>query len=258
MSKSTLRNAHVRGRRQRGFTLVELMVAIAVALFLLGGLFASLQSTRRAFRNQSVLAELQDNQRLAMTLIADVVESAGYYPDPKVNDANTVMPAVGTTWVAGQSILGTYSAAAPGDTVSVRYGAKLNDNVFNCAGRQNTATAGFDTFVNRFHVDSATNSLMCQYTTAAGTQDVVLVNGIQNMVILFGLTKSTGAPTGSCTDTYLRANQMTAADWSRVCSVRVTLTFVNKLDAVAGSTVATAPISISRVIAIMGMAGVNT
>ncbi len=246
------------GRDQSGFTLVELMVAVTVSLFLLGGLFASLQSTRHAFRNQSALAELQDNQRLAMALISGVVESAGYYPNPKVNDANTVMPAVGTTWAAGQSILGTYSAAVPGDPISVRYGAGQNDNVFNCAGQQNTAVAGFDTFLNRFHVDNATQTLMCQYTTAAGTQDVVLVTGVQNMSILYGVTRNAGAPTGSCADTYLNASQMTAADWSKVCSVRVSLSFVNKLDAPAGSTVATAPITLSRVIAIMSMAGVNT
>ncbi len=58
------------GRSQGGFTLVELMVATTIAVFLLGGLFATVQSTRRAYGNQNLLSQLQDNERLAMSLMA--------------------------------------------------------------------------------------------------------------------------------------------------------------------------------------------
>lgn len=245
---------------------MELLVATTIAVFLLGGLFASLQSTRSAFRNQSVLSEMQDNERLAMNLMANVIESAGYYPDPKNNDANTVLPIAGVFAAADQAVFGTYTAAAPGDTVTVRFGAGLvgavSDNVFNCAGRQNTTVAGFDTFVNQFYVapaagDPTTNALWCQATTAAGVQNVQLVNGIDNLSVSYGVQKTVPGPPGTCTETYLRADQMTATDWLHVCTVRISLTFTNKMQANNSGTVAP-PITISRIITLMNAAGVNT
>ncbi|HWM65070.1 MAG TPA: PilW family protein [Steroidobacteraceae bacterium] len=253
-------------RGHRGFTLVELLVATTVSLFLLGGLFASLQSTRSAFQNQSALSQLQDNQRLAMTLMADVIEAAGYYPNPLVTDPLVVMPASGS-FVAGQPMFGTYSAAAPGDSVTIRYGAGFDavtgaDNVFNCAAQQNTATSPYDTFVNRFYVaaqaaDPASRALWCTATTAAGIRNVQLVNGVENLAILYGVARTFPNVTGSCSEMYLRADQMLAADWSNVCSVRVTLTFRNTLRSPTGSTTSI-PITISRTIAVMNQAGINS
>ena len=256
------------GRAQQGFTLVELMVATAVAIFHLGGLFASLQSTRTAFRNQGALSQLQDNERLAMTLMANVIESAGYYPKPLANDPTIVMPAAGVFAVAGQPVFGTYSAATPGDTISIRYGAGYDattttpDNVYNCAAQQNTSIDPYDTFTNKFYVaadanDATSNALWCQATTAAGVKNVQLVNGIQNLSILYGVAKTPNNTTGSCAEIYQRADQMSTADWSNVCSVRVTLTFKNNLAAPANSTSAV-PITISRTIAVMNQAGINS
>jgi len=166
-----------------------------------------------------------------------------------------------------QAVFGTYSAAAPGDTVTVRFGAGLSaagvaDNVFNCAGQQNTTVAGFDTFVNKFYVapaagDPTTNALWCQATTTAGVQTVQLVNGINNIAIWYGVQKTIPSTTGTCTQTYLRANQMTANDWLNVCSVRVSLTFANKMQA-TNAAVAAPAITISRIITLMNAAGVNT
>jgi type IV pilus assembly protein PilW len=261
MSYSKARISSAAGKVQRGFTMVELMVSITVALFLLGGVFASLQSTRSAFRNQSALAQMQDNERLAMNLIAELVESAGYYPSPYIYDASTVLPGtVAPFTLGGQGVFGTYGGgAAPGDTLTVRFGAAapvgaVSDNAMNCLGGTNTAVAPYDVFVNRFHVDAATNALWCQATTAAGVKDVLIVNGIQNMTVLFGVTRS-GGSTGSCTDTYLRPDQMGAGDWANVCSVRVTLTFTNTLNSVNA---AANPVVISRTIAVMNELGVNS
>jgi type IV pilus assembly protein PilW len=257
-------------RVQKGFTLIELMVATTIAVFLLGGLFASLQSTRTAFRNQSALSQLQDNERLAMTLMADVIETAGYYPKPLVNDPLLVMPVAGVFLAAGQPVFGTYTAAAPGDTISIRYGAGYDstavpvwvDNVFNCAAQQNSTTSPYDTFTNKFYVaadanDATQNALWCQATTAAGTKNVQLVNGIDKLSVLYGVARTFPNTTGSCAEIYQRADQMQPADWSNVCSVRVTLTFRNNLTAPANSTSAK-PVTISRTIAVMNQAGINS
>jgi type IV pilus assembly protein PilW len=240
-------------RAQRGLTLIELMIAMTVSLFLIGGLLKIVQSTRRTFGDQNALAQLQDNERLAMTFMTDVIESTGYFPNPKVNSPGTVFPVVGTTFAAGQAIYGTTNASPVGDTVTVRYAAATNDNVFNCMGKINTSGA-LDTFVNKFWVDSTdpqNPKLTCTFnSTATASTPVVLVNNVQSLAILYGI-KRNPTNTGSCTDTYLTAAQMAAADWSTICSVMVTLTFTNPLFPAQ-------PIAIRRVIAVMNTAGANT
>ena len=78
------RSARVGG----GYTLVELMVTVAIALFLLGGLITIVQNIRQANLNQQALAQLQDEQRFAMTVIADAIQTGGYFADPTVGATN--------------------------------------------------------------------------------------------------------------------------------------------------------------------------
>jgi type IV pilus assembly protein PilW len=258
MNDSNPRRSNTVRRSQSGFTLVELMVAVTIALFLLGGLFASMQSTRRAYGNQNMLSQLQDNERLAMSLMATVIESAGYFPSPQTNTSTGLMPAAGVFAAAGQSVFGT-----TGDTITVRYvagpivGVKP-DNVYSCIGTQNT-TAGTLVLQSTFKV--AGNQLICTYNGV----DYPLVNssvvggvttlGVQSMTILYGVKANLG-DTGSCTDTYMTAAQVAAYAagplWNSVCSINVTLNFINPLNP------AGAPIKITRIIAIMNTAGVNS
>ena len=81
------------GRAQLGFTLVELMITVAIALFLLGGLVTILQNVRSAYNNQQSLSQLQDQQRFAMTVITDVIQAGGYFPDPVAWTPTSSLPA---------------------------------------------------------------------------------------------------------------------------------------------------------------------
>src|SRR5471032_483186 len=112
--------------RQQGFTLVELSIAVLIGLFLLGGLLTLVQDMRRTFGNQNQLSQLQDSERLAMTLITDVIQAAGYYPDPAVHTVSTSFPAVAPFTTDGQAIWGTRNAAAPGDGIFVQFRAAPN------------------------------------------------------------------------------------------------------------------------------------
>jgi type IV pilus assembly protein PilW len=238
------------GRGQRGFTLVELMVSTTIAVFLLGGLLTTVQSTRQAYGNQSALAQLQDNERLAMTLMADVIESAGYYPDPVHVDPTTWMPQVPPFAAAVQPIAGTANAAAPGDTITVRFaaGAVNTDNVLDCKGQTN-AKPTIAQVISTFSVKA--NQLIC---TTGGIDYQLITSGIQNLQIVYGVKRGPGG-LGSCTDTYVTSGQMTAADWSAVCSVQVSLTFDNPLKRPGGGLQS---ITITRVIPVMVTAGVGS
>ena len=252
MSMHACRNPVPRAPRQRGLTLIELLVSMVIALFLLGGLLTIVGNTRRVFGTQNLMAQLQDNERLVITLIGDVIQEAGYFPDPTTNTSTGVLPVVAVTFpTAGQAITGTYAAAAPGDSITVRFATTKNDGVINCIGGTNTTVITPPVvYVNAFSIDAA-NNLVCRLN---GAPPVTLVAGIQNVRILYGVTTNAAANNGAV-DTYLRADQMTAANWTNVVCVKMTLLFVNPL---AGPPGQPATIPFERVVDVMNRAGVKT
>src|ERR1700736_637832 len=99
-------------REQNGFSVIELMIALFIGLLLLGGLLTIVQNNRRVFGAQNQLAQLQDNERFALTM------------------------------VAGQARTGK-SNAAPPDTITVRYTTSGSDNILSCTGTSTTTGAIF-------------------------------------------------------------------------------------------------------------------
>jgi type IV pilus assembly protein PilW len=62
----------------RGFSLVELMVAMALSLLLLSGVVAVFMSSRASYEATDKLSRIQENGRFALDEIARDVRSAGY------------------------------------------------------------------------------------------------------------------------------------------------------------------------------------
>ena len=136
----------------RGFTLVELMIAILIGLFLAAGLLTLVQAMKRTNTSQSGLSQLQDNERMGMSLISNAIQSAGYYPNPLVNTSATFFvaqtsPADTATGAvalaASQSMTGSVNNmnTALGDQITLRYTTAGGDNVLNCAGATSTIIA---------------------------------------------------------------------------------------------------------------------
>jgi type IV pilus assembly protein PilW len=244
-------------QRQRGFTLIELMIAMLVGLFLTGGLMMMVQSTRNTFATQTQLAQLQDNERLVMTFMAEIIESAGYFPSPDKYINTTVLPVTPAFAAAGQAVVGTHTSATAPDTITVRYGAGLKDNIFNCRGTTNTTVANYDTFVNKFSLDTtnaANPVLTCTFSSSGSAPPPVpLVTGVTNLQIQYGIKRNPN-DTQSCADTYLTADLLAAADWSNVCSIKLRVTFINPIFPANPAKA----ITITRVIAVMNSSGANT
>lgn len=67
------------GGRQAGFTIMELMIGLAVGLILLVGLVASFASSQRAQKEMARDAEQIENGRMALEILQKDLSLAGYY-----------------------------------------------------------------------------------------------------------------------------------------------------------------------------------
>jgi type IV pilus assembly protein PilW len=266
-------------RGQRGFSLVELSIAMLVALFLLGGLVTLVMGTRRSNGTQTAMSQLQDNERIAMTLITNIVQKAGYFPYPSALQLSSFNAETfsGVTLAASQVVGGTYNAAAPGDTLAVRFMAPFADTagqIINCAGQSNTlayAAPNPFSYFNVFQVATVngTSWLQCLVRsnnngTLGTAYTVNLIPNVTNISVLYGVgANGAGALGDYSVVQYMNASQVAASNnWPNVTSVKVTLTFLlPQYGTVGGQMMSgSAPngtTTLERVIPIMSRAGVN-
>jgi type IV pilus assembly protein PilW len=74
---------------QHGFTLTELIVAMAMAVIVMGALYSTFKSQQDSYVNQEVVAEMQQNLRAALYMMARDIRIAGYDPS-ELADAGIV------------------------------------------------------------------------------------------------------------------------------------------------------------------------
>ena len=219
---------------QAGFSLVELMVAITIGLFVTLGLSQIFLGMYSTSQSQGGLALFQDNQRIATVMLMNSIELAGYYnngtPPTTTTGATTLLPAAtnsdGSSFTAGAGLVGTSGGASASDTINTYYqtGGSTNDGLINCQGGT-SATAV--TFINSFSINSA-HQLVCAVSTNSGTPStpLIIANNIQSMTILYGVFTHPNPGQPSTTDTYMDANAVTTGTyWNAVRSVQLTINF---------------------------------
>ena len=251
-------------RRQRGYSLIELSVAILIALFLIGGVLVVEQGVHRTYQDNSGVGQLQDEQRFAMSLLTEIIARSGYYPDPTANTLNTALPSETTTTpsgaavtlATGQFLSGINSGGTPQDAIFVRYMTSSGQNITLCDGTTNT-TGASHSYTNYLYLtsDASGSYLNCELEQdgAWSPNTEQLVSGLHDMQIMYGV-HTTGS--GNDVDTYMTATAVGAAnDWPNVTAVQVTLTFLNPLYGKPG---AKQYVTFTRVISVMSRVGAHS
>ncbi|MBW8760225.1 MAG: PilW family protein [Burkholderiales bacterium] len=230
--------------RQAGFTIVEMMVAVAISLIVILGFTLTFVSMKQSFVSQDKSAQLQDNERLAMSILTGAGQQAGYFPSPATLDSTQITASTSTTYggmSAGQAVIGTTVSGTTPESVSLAFAASANDGLITCQGHTITAaditaapsTANGSVGVrNTFYVDTAAKTLNCIVQVNGGTSSTYgggtaqpLVTNVASMSVAYGVGGSTSV-TG-----YWPASGV--SDWTAVKAVRITLNFVNPYDATA-------------------------
>lgn len=219
-------------RGRRGFTLIEMMVALAVGLVMVFGFAVMFVNMKSTFKTQDSLGTLQDGERLAMTVLTSAVQQAGYYPTPlTASRSDQILATTDTdygTWVAGRQIYGTAASASLNESLQTAFATATGDGLLNCLGGTNTGTGNL-TYRNVFTVDSAHGTLKCKVlstangssTTDSGWQDIVA--NVKSMSVLYGVDSNADG----ALDEYMPVGSMTSTLWDNVKAVRVTLVLVN-------------------------------
>ncbi len=193
--------------------------------------------------------QLQDTERFTLTVLGNVIEQAGWYPDPTTQLASVVFPSSTNFPGAALTVHGVDTTTTAGDSVAARFLTSPNDGLETCTGASNTTGANV-LYENVFTVDASGN-LTCSVNGAAA---VILTGGVSGLQVVYGVKRTLGAVTTTF-DTYLPAGSMTVTDWANVVCIKITVAFVNPLVGQPGQT---ATVALTRVIAVMNKAGVST
>jgi type IV pilus assembly protein PilW len=220
---------------QRGLSLISLLIALTIGVFLLAGLFNIWLQTRNTFNAQGSLAQLQDNERIAMMTMANAVQTAGYYPIADNYNASPPSPLLTTTQAfpvagnfaaTGQFVYGSHTSGV-NDTLQVRF--MSDGSTLDCQGQQQPDRT---LVVDEYQID-ANGDLQCSVvtstygnTTTSSTGYQTIVTGISNLLVYYGVDPGN---TQSVTQ-YMTADQVTTGnDWTTVRSVNLQLKFTNPL-----------------------------
>lgn len=106
--------------KQRGFTLVELMVAMTIGLLLLGGVITILTSSHQTYRVNDALARMQENARYAFHVLSRDIRMAGYLgcAGHGIPTVNTLNNSTDFLWNLGQALEGFEATSATAWTPS--------------------------------------------------------------------------------------------------------------------------------------------
>jgi len=171
-------------KQLNGFSVIELMVALAITAFLLIGLVQIFSSVRASYDLQEGLGRLQENARFANTFMNDQLRETGYFPfaeheNPAI-DIGFNFPSILTGSVPPPlTVNSTDGGGTTSDTLEV--------NIFDerdCSGNLNPPTTTGNPAIGQkqivFSHDAVDNELQftCRYnpTPAVGAPTPVVIN----------------------------------------------------------------------------------
>ncbi len=140
------------GRRQKGLTIVELMVGLVLGLFLLAGVIQVFVSSKQAFRTNEGLSRVQESGRFAMEFLLRDIRQAGFKGSctSEVNNLlNTASPSYSEAlYSLDGGIFGWNDTAGTQSGTMVGYQNSTDVVLLKHAARASGATASGNTPAN--------------------------------------------------------------------------------------------------------------
>ena len=227
--------------RQRGLTLIEIMVALLIGSFLLAGVIQIFIVNKQTYRVQENLSRMQENGRFAMDYLNRYIRLAGYIANEPFldienknqNKRNTLIedtfrPSTNTAIATNGSdrpIIGFNAAGLNNsDNITVRFqGNPPYNPMTDCLGTVINSPNGNVIATNQFYIAASAegDNLFCTtiHNNANGTVAVALqtqpiIEGVENMQIRY-CTRTSVPDNFSCV--------ATNPNWTQVESIKISL-----------------------------------
>lgn len=249
-----------RRHRQTGVSLVELMVAMTIGLFLIGAIAVIYVTTASSSRSSALESQMNEDASLALDILQQQIRLAGYstvdadgnrkFSGLALRGCDGGFVKSGVSDNAGTTAFGSLAcpttASTDSDALAVRYEANLLNSQEvgttklpgNCSYDSITAwtpgaTEGSATSINladnRYYIanDGTVPTLYCKGRDGSVTNGfsaaAALIPNIEDMQIQYIVTKTPvkDEPLPHQVTAYFEAKDLT--DWSRVAAIRICL-----------------------------------
>ena len=221
-------------RQQQGLSLIELMIAMMIGIFLSVGTATLYFSSQRASLSQSQSSIIEDNGRLALQILTEIIEHTGYVStngsplsgeDRFITSAVTATNCGGSSNVLTPTLFATTANNTSGDSIGIVY---MGDDNLNrdCSGSQlpvacrvgGVGTLNASKIYNYFSV--GTNAEGVPVLNCAGSRyatKLEIAEGVENLQVLYGVDDDND----NQVDKYINADQVTT--WGRIISVQLAI-----------------------------------
>jgi len=244
----------MKNNRQKGLSLIELMIALVVSLVLVAGISTVYMSSKRNYQARDQLSLMDESARVGLNALTKHLEHAGYATASKLPMDSvggyfyvkgTADPKAGTCSTVGSNALSALKGSATqdalnayGDAISIRFigDASLSSDALNSSLDEDcyAGTPNLDSSLiyNAFHVaidddppltkDSFGNDIPILYGVGSNGNSYKqpIVNGIENIQFLYGVDTNTDG----AVEQYMDATAVTAAGgWQQVVSIKASI-----------------------------------
>ena len=212
-------------KRQRGLTLIELMIAMMLGIFISLLVVQYLATSSRMFKRQGVDSNIEQNASFAISYLSKHIRQAG-----SRDGHGTEVP----FFFGDCDVFSPCTSDADGDNGTEINSDRIAVQMFVGAGSSDCAgNPASGQIANVFYIDedtagSSMNSLFCRgYDVATETwlgNGIALINGVEQMQVVYGV-----ADASEQIYSYLAANRVPPVTgsltlgWDRVRAVKVAL-----------------------------------
>lgn len=207
--------------KSKGTSLVELMIAMTIGLFLVIAVTSIYLVVKKNFIGSSSITSTQETYRLVLNNISRSIQTTGYVINPFKETQETVFTANPLFPSDGQFIYGTENNPK---SFSVRYQTSSGDSVLNCNGASNETGAN-GIFTNTFALEGNTLTCSSSFNNGPAIKTNVAEN-IAELNILYGFDSNNDQKI----DSYINAASIEANSWKNVYSVRLAIKFIDTSD----------------------------
>lgn len=225
---------HRQRTKQRGLSIVELLVAVVIGMLLLTGVIQVFFASKQTYSSNEAASRLQENGRFALEFIAQSARHAGYV-EPANTTASKPAPiaAPGATTCNTPQVCSSNGAGNLSDTIGFIFQPRLLEgNVRrDCLGSVVGNASNTDLIINQFVLIPAASAadhsaLGCRSWNindngwVTGATPTSLIDGIDALQIQYGL--STDSSDLNSANQYVSADRVTALNkWNDVAAIRI-------------------------------------